>query len=62
MPESVPGAGNSGLSGQNYNQESYAAGHGSQQTVQEEVGQSLGGNYSLGSVQADTKGQENTCV
>ncbi|CAO1617050.1 unnamed protein product [Sympodiomycopsis kandeliae] len=59
LPESVPGAGASGISGQNTNQEALAAGHGNQKTVQEEMGASLGGNYSLGSVQAETKGEEN---
>lgn len=59
LPESVPGAGNTGISGQNYNQQAFAEGHGAQKTVQEEEGQSLGGNFSLGSTKAESKGEEN---
>lgn len=59
LPESAAGSGNTGLSGQNYNQQAFANGGKQPQTVQEEMGISLSNNFNLANTKAEAKGEEN---
>jgi hypothetical protein len=58
LPESVPGAGESGISGQNTNQEALANGGRQPQTLNEEVGQTLPSNFTLANTKAESKGED----
>lgn len=60
MPESVPGTGQTGLSGQNYNQGPLASGQKQPETLQEEMGITTGNNFNLANTKAEAKGEENT--
>lgn len=58
LPESVPGAGESGISGQNTNQEALANGGRQPQTLNEEMGQTLPSNFTLANTKAESKGED----